>query len=229
MAYLEVPVWTPLFLLRRRLRQSVELAVAHVQNRASYATVLDVGCGTMPYKSLILNGIDNTSYEGADIIINEAIRYQIDPDRQLIPDVPDGYADLVVTFETLEHVAQTHAFLAELGRVCKPGGYLILTVPFMFEYHPCPGDFYRFTKEGLHRLATQHGFTVELVQPTASELDSLLVVVQLSVSRRFGYVFTKPLFLVLNTLALASGRLFRPDKEHVVFNMNYLLIARKAL
>ena len=43
----------------------------------------------------------------------------------------------------------------DLYRVLKPGGYLLVRIPFLFYYHPEKGyyeDFYRFTPEGLKYL-----------------------------------------------------------------------------
>jgi SAM-dependent methyltransferase len=43
--------------------------------------------------------------------------------------LPDHAVDLVVSFETIEHVPDAAALLAELRRVLQPGGCLILSTP----------------------------------------------------------------------------------------------------
>ena len=43
--------------------------------------------------------------------------------------VEDGYADVVVSFETIEHLDDQPAFLAELVRILRPDGLLILSTP----------------------------------------------------------------------------------------------------
>ncbi|MCP4571014.1 MAG: class I SAM-dependent methyltransferase [bacterium] len=50
----------------------------------------------------------------------------------------DGMADVVTSFTVLEHVPDEAAALAEMHRVLKPGGRLVLTVPnrwWVFETH----------------------------------------------------------------------------------------------
>lgn len=42
---------------------------------------------------------------------------------------PDGKFDLITSFETLEHVSDTEKFSAEIFRVLKPGGFLVISVP----------------------------------------------------------------------------------------------------
>src|SRR4029079_4035393 len=51
----------------------------------------------------------------------------------------------------LEHVEEPERVLAECLRVLEPGGLLYLEVPFLFEYHPNPGDYLRYTRAGLER------------------------------------------------------------------------------
>jgi SAM-dependent methyltransferase len=71
----------------------------------------------------------------------------------------DDTVDLVISQETLEHVADPVAAMAEITRVLKPGGTLYLQVPFTIGYHPGPTDFWRFTKEGIVALAESGGLT----------------------------------------------------------------------
>ncbi len=52
----------------------------------------------------------------------------------------DGAADIVTSFTVLEHVPDERAALAEMHRVLKPGGHLIISVPnrwWIFETHGC--------------------------------------------------------------------------------------------
>jgi ubiquinone/menaquinone biosynthesis C-methylase UbiE len=44
-------------------------------------------------------------------------------------DLPDNYFDAVVSFETLEHVANQKNLLSEFKRVLRPGGFLIISSP----------------------------------------------------------------------------------------------------
>ena len=43
--------------------------------------------------------------------------------------VPDGHFDCVVSIDVLEHLRQDQPFLRELGRVLRPGGKAVVTVP----------------------------------------------------------------------------------------------------
>ena len=63
----------------------------------------------------------------------------------------------------LEHLPDPAAAVAEVRRVLKPNGIVYVEVPFMQGYHADPGDFQRYTTEGLWRLFSE--FDVEWVRP----------------------------------------------------------------
>src|SRR6185437_11496064 len=77
--------------------------------------------------------------------------------------VEDDSVDVVVCTETLEHVPEPRAFLAEAARCLRSGGCLILTVPFAARWHFIPHDYWRFTPSALQRLLTATGFSSTIV------------------------------------------------------------------
>lgn len=69
--------------------------------------------------------------------------------------------DAVICLEVLEHVANPFQAVSEIKRVLRKGGKLLLTVPFLSQYHGKTSlshdhdnypDYWRFTHEGLHKL-----------------------------------------------------------------------------
>jgi SAM-dependent methyltransferase len=59
--------------------------------------------------------------------------------------------DLVLSFDTLEHVSDPATFCRNLIRIARPGGYIYLATVFSWEYHPSPQDYFRFSPEGLRQ------------------------------------------------------------------------------
>lgn len=58
-----------------------------------------------------------------------------------------------------EHVADSTQALNEIGRVLRPGGTVLVAIPFMQGNHPSPFDRRRYTREGLSAELERHGFT----------------------------------------------------------------------
>jgi len=85
-------------------------------------------------------------------------------DGQQLP-VRDACCDTVLSLEVLEHLPDPERCVAEMARVLKPGGRLLLTVPFTAPLHQLPYDFRRFTPRGLEDLMQRHGLQVESIRP----------------------------------------------------------------
>ncbi|MBV9826023.1 MAG: glycosyltransferase [Alphaproteobacteria bacterium] len=60
-------------------------------------------------------------------------------DARAIP-LASGSADVVVSFETLEHLYEHHEFLAEIRRILRPHGLLIISSPDSEVYSPTGSD-----------------------------------------------------------------------------------------
>jgi len=78
--------------------------------------------------------------------------------------VESNYFDAILCIAVLEHVENPEEVVPELYRVLKPGGHLILEVPFLQPEHKVPTDFQRYTRDGLVRLVSHHGFSVEKIK-----------------------------------------------------------------
>lgn len=85
-----------------------------------------------------INPVAGCTYTGDICITNKAI--------------PSERFDFIVCTEVLEHTVQPFNAVREMFRLCKPGGYLFLTVPFNFRIHGPLPDCWRFTEHGLREV-----------------------------------------------------------------------------
>lgn len=121
--------------------------------------VLDVGCGAQPYRPLLgpsarYLGIDTTDarsdfgYEIPDTVHFDGDSWPVDSKS----------VDVILCTETLEHVLDPSELLTEAHRTLRPGGKLLLTVPFAARWHFVPHDYWRFTPSSLRYLLESAGF-----------------------------------------------------------------------
>lgn len=85
----------------------------------------------------------------------------------------DESFDSILCNAVLEHVAHVGLVVAELVRVLRPGGHVVLAVPFLQPFHPCPGDYRRYTKEGLIALGEQAGLVAVAANPVHSAAQTI--------------------------------------------------------
>ena len=135
--------------------------------------VLDMGGGRKAkYLPLLPLGLDITS---VNIDAEFAPTHLVKPGQPL--PFEDNSFDTVICFNTLEHIYDATAVLAELHRVVKPGGLVHVTVPFMFRIHGHPDDYFRATPSWWRETFSRTGFAALEFHPLVWERASTASVV----------------------------------------------------
>ncbi len=154
-------------------RRSIFRFVSEVADSLpSGAVVLDVGAGDAPYRELFTH----CDYRTSDW---ENSVHELDVDivapADALPIEKDSL-DAVLLTQVLEHVSDPPAVLREAARVLKAGAGVWITVPFVWELHELPFDFWRFTPASLEQLLAAAGFVDIVIEPRS---DCFTTVAQL--------------------------------------------------
>jgi hypothetical protein len=122
------------------------------------AATLDVGAGRGDFAPVFQGrtaiALDVYPYPEVDIVCDLT---QTNPFR------PSSF-EAVTLMNVMEHVYDTHTLLGTLVRLLKPGGVLIVAIPFMVKMHQTPVDFVRYTHFALSRLGEDHGLALDLLE-----------------------------------------------------------------
>jgi SAM-dependent methyltransferase len=127
--------------------------------------LLDVGCGDKPYEPLFAPYV--TEYVGIEredtFAATSGSRSERKPD--LVYDggrlpFEDRTFDTVLNVQVLEHTPDPGALVAEMARVMKDDGRLILSAPFQFRLHEQPHDYFRYSPHGLRVLCAAAGLEI---------------------------------------------------------------------
>ncbi len=161
--------------------------------------VLDVGCGSMPYRPMILDSKLVVSYTGLDI--QQALAYDGTPpdliwDGVTMP-IADDTFDCALSTEVLEHIQDPGPFLNETFRVLKPGGIYYFTVPFIWPLHEVPHDAYRYTPFSIQQIMKNAGFKVIELRPLGGWNASLGQMLALWIRRSIQNAFLKKAISIL--------------------------------
>ncbi len=130
----------------------------------AYGKVIDVGCGDMVYKSVILRKV--SEYDTMDKI-KRLPEVKFEGDVQDMNFISDESYDTVISTLVLVHVQYAFREVAVLHRILKKAGVLIISVPMLSRLHDEPYDFFRFTKYGFRFLLEDAGFKILKIMPEA--------------------------------------------------------------
>jgi SAM-dependent methyltransferase len=70
-------------------------------------------------------------------------------------EIPGDLYDCIICTQVLHTVEPAETFLREIRRILKPGGVLLLAVPFLIMWGPENNDLIRWTPLGLRRLLSK--------------------------------------------------------------------------
>lgn len=215
--------WHFQYLAIRDLRRDMQELVPRLHGR-----VIDVGCGDKPYAPLA----PGADFFGIDVYNGPAVDAIVAPHERW--PVEDASFDGAICTQVLEHAADHEHTLSELQRVLKPGGTLILSVPWMYHEHGAPYDFRRFSR---HELSArlEPDYVIRELQ-TEGGVGGTLAVTLLGwmevtrVHSRAGALFSLPLMPVwlafcglVNAVGWVLDRLDRSD----AFYANVLVLAER--
>lgn len=167
--------------------------------------MLDIGCADRWVESQLPPGTG--LYVGLDYLTTGAGLYASRPDvfgtASGLP-LADGSFEGVVMLEVLEHLEHPRGALHEIARVLKPGGTLLLSVPFLYPVHDAPHDYQRYTRYGLSRELDAAGFQDVSITPALGSAQSAGLIACLTMGgMALGALRTRsPALLLVPVLAL---------------------------
>jgi len=133
--------------------------------------LLDFGCGRKPYQNLF----EVESYTGVDMAREDdwtKSYADVLYDGKRLPFENEMF-DGILSTEVIEHIPDAEPAVEELFRVLKPGGKLLITVPFVWNEHGMPYDYLRYTSAGITHLLQKKGFKVKEVRKSSTFIETL--------------------------------------------------------
>ncbi len=220
-----LPSWfaiffNPFYFARRNLASAISELSINIRGN-----LLDVGCGTKPYRSLF----KVAAYRGLDLDSPVTRELGIADDLYDGTHFPyeDHCFDSALCNQVLEHVFNPNEFLSEINRVLKPSGKLLLTVPFVWDEHEQPYDYARYSSFGLKALLEKNGFKIIRHKKLAADATVLFQLINAYLfkltqnwSRYAQLLFTCTIIAAINIFGVVIGKLLphNPDLflDHVV-------------
>ena len=139
--------------------------------------------------------------------------------------IPNNKYKNILIFNVLEHLPKFNLAFFEIHRILKKGGCLIGSVPFLYQIHGAPNDYYRFTKDSLnHNLKNNNFKNIKIIALGHGPFVA-------SYSLIHSYIKFLPFFsqiILLITYLLDSFiQIFVKTKLSEIFPIGYFFIAKK--
>jgi SAM-dependent methyltransferase len=209
-------------------RLVADLAVAAYQDvieKHATGRLADLGCGNVPLYGIYKNRVTGTLCVDWPESRHEAAHVDIFADLNSPLDLEPDSFDTVLATDVLEHLNSPKTFFASTARILRPGGKIIIGVPFLYWIHEAPHDYYRYTRFALKKLAVDAGLEILSLTAYAGSPEVLSDIAVKSVGTRFGlawfiYWLTK-ILLVLPPIKLLSA------VKRDTMPMGYVFVAQK--
>lgn len=216
-------------------RQNIVRAMWYAAQKYASGNLIDVGCGSKPYQPIFQPYVD--TYFGIDYPPTATVNYGEETKADLFVDCTDtkleaNSYDTILSTQVIEHIYDTKKYVAECYRILKKDGIGIFTIPFLWQCHAEPFDYYRFTRYGIERLFLEKDFEILELMPlegayaaiAQTKITSLyLMPVNCILIKLLQKIMLLTYIPILNLFALYFDRYLQNDK----LCLTYLLIVKK--
>jgi SAM-dependent methyltransferase len=193
--------------------------------------LVDLGCGNVPYYGWYRDQVSDVvcvdwenTVRGTDHLDHVA-----DLNGPLDFLTNDTY-DTVLCTDVLEHIHTPEVLISEMVRMTRPGGHIIVAVPFLYWIHEAPHDHHRYTEHKLRHWCEQHGLHIRELITYGGWPEVVFDLVY----KGMDYL-DLPMKRVLLGLWSGSGKVLSKmslvkrmsERSRSTFPLGYVLVARK--
>lgn len=175
------------FLYQKVRNFTLDQKVGLLRRLSTGKKLLDIGCGTGEFLGRAnKNGYAVEGIEPSPIARKQATEnFNIEVNEEShLSSLPSGGYDFITMWHVLEHVYHLNDRVAELKRLIKKDGYVLIAVPNLESYdakkykehwaaYDVPRHLYHFSKKDISSLASKH--EMQVIETLPMKFDSFYV------------------------------------------------------
>lgn len=188
--------------------------------------LIDLGCGKCPLYVVYRDLVSETVCIDWPGTLHKSPFLDLEADLNRTLSLESASCDTVLLTDVLEHIRKPDALISEIARILRPGGKLLLTVPFFYWLHEQPHDFFRYTRYALEEFCRAPGLAILELSEYGGAPEILLDILgkQLASRPRVAGAFSALATWLTGTRL--SRRISRISREK--FPLGYCLVATKS-
>lgn len=187
--------------------------------------LLDLGCGAVPLYGIYRDIVsDNICMDWVNTLHkNPYLDYEVDLNNE-IP-LESNQFDTIIATDVLEHIARPKLLMAEIARLLKPNGKVIIAVPFFYHLHEKPYDYFRYTEFALRMFCEENSLALLQLEAYGGAPEIILDIIAKHICSQ-NWISKAHLTLSKRFTRSHIGRKLS-NKEIHNFPLGYCLVAQK--
>ncbi len=112
--------------------------------------ILEIGSKDYGNTSSFRGSYPESNYIGIDISPGDNVDIVSDIEKYIC--FKEGSFSLIICCSVLEHTKKPWKVAENITKLCRKEGYIYISVPWVWRYHPYPDDYFRFSFKGIKEL-----------------------------------------------------------------------------
>lgn len=197
----------------------------------SKGQLADIGCGDVPYYHFYRDLVENNiCIDWANSTLETSF-LDFETDLNLpLHFLDDATFDTVLCTDVLEHIKNPEGLFAEITRILKPKGNLILAVPFLYWIHDNPDDYHRYSHFKLRDFCEKNNLKVQYLEAYGG-LPEVMFDLTMKGYMYYRFPFRRAFNFIMNALGnfLARRKFMKnlSQNSRPTFPLGYVLVAEK--
>lgn len=193
--------------------------------------LIDLGCGKVPLYHVYKSHIEDCVCVDWPNSMHQNIHVDLECNLNGVLPFNAQIFDTIILSDVLEHIHSPQVLWAEMSRILKPGGYLMMNIPFYYWIHEEPYDYFRYTKYAIEKFSLESGFEIIKLIPMGG-LPEVLADIHCKLYAQipyFGILISE--FIRIKTKLFLKTFLGKNISKTTAekFPLGYFVVVRKAL
>lgn len=113
--------------------------------------IIEIGSLTSNKAVSFRDDFKGQEYVGLDMQKGPGVDIVCDLEKG-IGNLKENYFNFMICLTVLEHTQRPWIVVENMKRLLKPGGWMYLSVPWIWRYHPYPDDYWRFSLRCISKI-----------------------------------------------------------------------------